>query len=72
MNETIGGLMISVVRYCMVTASSSGPSQGLKIWGARSTLAGIICPTLVEIGLTVQPNIGVGGTECSNGFYADI
>ena len=36
---------------------NSGPSQGLKIRGAHSTVVGIICP-LVEIGLTVLPNIG--------------
>ena len=37
-----------------------GCRKGWKFGGARSTLAGQICP-LVEIGLTVWPNIGGGG-----------
>ena len=34
-----------------VSASQTGPKEGLKIRGASGNLAGIICP-LVEIGLT--------------------
>ena len=35
----------------------TGPSQGLKIRGAGSTVVSIICP-LVEIGLTGWPKTG--------------
>ena len=39
----------------------TGPSQGLKIRGGTYYWVGIICPTLVEIGLTDLPKSGGGG-----------
>ena len=40
------------------TFVASGPSEGLKIRGCQYYLVGIICPPLVEIGLTDLPKSG--------------
>jgi ABC-type sugar transport system permease subunit len=46
-----------VNRYVYCLPMLTGPSEGLKIWGASIDAGGIIC-TLVEIGLTDLPKSG--------------
>ena len=44
----------------LIIDCSSGPPQGLKIWGGHIVLGGDNVPPLVEIGLTDLPKSGRG------------
>ena len=52
--------MCAALAFLHEIACLAGPSQSLKVRGARSTVVGIICP-LGNIGLTVRPKTWGGG-----------